>query len=98
MIPTALAKDVLVNRKPRLLFRLSVVVLFRLAARRFCGLLFQEPPRTTRRGLAETNRPRRSQGASGIRMLRIGNPGADLGLDGGAVDRTDTPLVAEPRR
>jgi hypothetical protein len=31
-----------------LLFRLSVVFLLRLAERRFCGLLFQEPPRTTR--------------------------------------------------
>jgi hypothetical protein len=35
MIPMALAKDVLANRKPRLLFRLSVVFLLRLAARRF---------------------------------------------------------------
>ena len=44
----------------------------RLAERRFCGLLFQEPPRTTRRqgavqaprGVADTSRPRRSHGAS----------------------------------
>lgn len=31
-----------------LLFRLSVLFLFRLDARRFSGLLFQEPPRITR--------------------------------------------------
>ena len=55
------------TRKPRLLFRLSVVFLLRLAVRRFCGLLFQEPPRTTRRqgavqasrALAGSNRPPR---------------------------------------
>jgi hypothetical protein len=72
VIPTAPAKDVLAKRKPRLLFRLSVVFLLRLAARRFCGLLFQEPPRTTRRqgavqasrDVADTSRPGRSHGAS----------------------------------
>lgn len=31
-----------------LLFRLSVVFLFRFDVRRFPGLLFQEPPRITR--------------------------------------------------
>ena len=41
------------TRKPRLLFRLSGVLSFRLAARRFRGLLFQEPPRTTRQGTGQ---------------------------------------------
>ena len=36
-------------RNPLLLFRLPVVFLLRLAARMFLGLLFQEPPRRTRR-------------------------------------------------
>ena len=37
------------TRKPMLLFRLSVVFLFRFDERRFSGLLlFQEPPRITR--------------------------------------------------
>ena len=36
------------TRKPTLLFRLPVVFLLRFAARRFLGLLFQEPPRKTR--------------------------------------------------
>jgi hypothetical protein len=37
------------RRNPRLLFRLSAVFLLRTAERTFLGLLFQEPPRTTRR-------------------------------------------------
>jgi hypothetical protein len=48
VIAPALAESVLPTRKPKLLFRLSVVFLLRFAARRFRGLLFQEPPRTTR--------------------------------------------------
>jgi hypothetical protein len=40
---------VLASRKPILLFRLSGLFLLRWAARRFCGLLFQEPPRRRRR-------------------------------------------------
>lgn len=36
------------NRKPMLLFLLSGLFLLRLAARTFCGLLFQDPPRKTR--------------------------------------------------
>ena len=36
------------RRKPRLLFRLSGVFLFRLAERQFWALLFQLPPRLTR--------------------------------------------------
>ena len=36
-------------RKPRLLLRFPVSFLLRLAERRFLGLLFQEPPRATRR-------------------------------------------------
>ena len=43
--------SVLARRKPRLLFRFVGVFLFRLAERRFCGLLFQEPPRLTRLAL-----------------------------------------------
>ena len=45
---TALAAVVLARRKPLLLLRLSGVFLLRLAERRFVGLLFQEPPRSTR--------------------------------------------------
>ena len=40
----------LAKRKPVLLFRLSGVFLLRLADRLLFGLLFQEPPRSTRRG------------------------------------------------
>jgi hypothetical protein len=36
------------TRKPRLLFRLSGSFLLRFDERRLSGLLFQEPPRTTR--------------------------------------------------
>ncbi len=43
--------SVLARRKPRLLFRFVGVFLFRLAERRFCGLLIQEPPRLTRLAL-----------------------------------------------
>ena len=45
----ALAAGVLATRKPMLLFRLSGWFLLRFAERRFRGLLFQEPPRRTRR-------------------------------------------------
>ena len=44
---------VLATRKPALLFRFSVLFLLRLAARRFRGLLFQEPPRKTRQGAVQ---------------------------------------------
>ena len=73
MIAPALAESVLPTRKPRLLFRLSVVFLLRFAERRSSGLLFQEPPRTTRRQGAvqasgvlarSTGRPGRSRGAT----------------------------------
>ena len=37
------------SRKPLLSLRLSVSFLLRFDARRFAGLLFQEPPRITRR-------------------------------------------------
>ena len=36
------------RRKPMLLLRLLALFLFRLDARKFSGLLFQEPPRITR--------------------------------------------------
>ena len=39
---------VLERRKPLLLFRLSGLLLFRLAERQFLALLFQLPPRFTR--------------------------------------------------
>ena len=45
---TALAWTVLAKRKPLLLLRLSGVFLLRLADRKFAGLLFQLPPRSTR--------------------------------------------------
>jgi hypothetical protein len=45
---TILPLSVLAKRKPMLLFRLVGVFLLRFAERRFCGLLFQEPPRRTR--------------------------------------------------
>jgi hypothetical protein len=37
------------TRKPLLSFRLSGLFLLRLAERQFHGLLFQDPPRSTRR-------------------------------------------------
>jgi hypothetical protein len=40
--------SVLATRKPRLLFRFVGSFLLRFAERRFCGVLFQEPPRLTR--------------------------------------------------
>jgi hypothetical protein len=46
----ALALSVLAKRKPILLFRLSRLFLLRFAERRFCGLLSQEPPRSTGAG------------------------------------------------
>ena len=49
LIIPALAENVLAKRKPILLFRLSELFLLRFAERRFLGLLFQEPPRKTRR-------------------------------------------------
>ena len=42
-------RGVLETRKPLLSFRLAVVFLLRAPGRRFSALLFQEPPRTTRR-------------------------------------------------
>jgi hypothetical protein len=41
--------SVLAKRKPLLLFRFVGLFLFRFAERRFSGLLFQEPPRRTRK-------------------------------------------------
>ena len=49
VIAPAPAQSVRPTRKPILLFRLSVVFLLRFAERRFWGLLFQDPPRKTRR-------------------------------------------------
>lgn len=46
---TALAQVVLAIRNPLFELRLSGVFLLRFAERRFTGLLFQEPPRSTRR-------------------------------------------------
>ena len=48
VIAMAPAQSVLATRKPILLLRLSGWFLLRFAERRFCGLLFQEPPRRTR--------------------------------------------------
>ena len=49
MAGQALARcSVLVRRKPTLLSRLVGVFLLRLAERRFCALLFHEPPRKER--------------------------------------------------
>jgi hypothetical protein len=49
VIAMARAQSVLATRKPMLSLRLSGWFLLRLAERRFCGLLFQEPPRRTRK-------------------------------------------------
>ena len=43
------ARPAWARRNPRLLFRFVGSFLFRLAARTLSGLLFQEPPRFTRR-------------------------------------------------
>ena len=48
LMHAALARVVLASRRPLLLLRLSGVFLLRFAERRFAGLLFQEPPRSTR--------------------------------------------------
>ncbi len=48
-----LATRVRASRKPVLLFRLSGSSLLRLAERALSGLLFQPPPRTTRRSQGE---------------------------------------------
>lgn len=64
VIPSALAKIVLASRKPLLLFRLSGLFLLRLAERKFCGLLFQEAPRRTRRqGVDQASGRDAAQGA-----------------------------------
>src|SRR5215831_12863740 len=63
VIPPAPAQSVLATRNPTLLLRLSGWFLLRLAERRFCGLLFQEPPRRTRRDSG----PFRRRGATGAR-------------------------------
>ena len=62
-------RSVRATRNP-LLFRLPVVFLLRFAERRFLALLFQEPPRSTRRqgdgqapGTGRTTRPERWHGA-----------------------------------
>ena len=88
VIPPALAESVLARRKPMLLFRLSAVFLLRFAERAFSGLLFQEPPRSTRRqgavqasgaiGRIEPPAPEdRMAQAPGVGMLRMRHPGAD---------------------
>ena len=56
--PATLPVRVLAKRKPLLLFRFVGVFLLRLAERRFCGLLFQEPPRRTREGAGQEWRRR----------------------------------------
>ena len=50
--------SVLATRKPLLLFRLPGSFLLRLVERRFLGLLFQEPPRSTRAGQGTGQAPR----------------------------------------
>src|ERR1700738_349066 len=50
------------TRKPRSLYRTSVVSLPRLAERRRCGSLTQEPPRTTRRPQSPSVRAEPSAG------------------------------------
>ena len=47
----------LAKRKPLLLLRLEAVFLLRLAERRLFGLLFQEPPRSTRRDFSLGRHP-----------------------------------------
>ncbi len=54
-------ESVLAGRKPLLLFRFVVVLLLRLAAPAFCGLLFHEPPRTTRSPQAGRQAPAADQ-------------------------------------
>ena len=49
-LPGGIPGSVLAARKPVLLFRFAGSFLLRLAERVLFGLLFQEPPRTTREG------------------------------------------------
>jgi len=104
VIPTAPAKDVLANRKPRLLFRLSVVFLLRLAERRFCGLLFQEPPRTTRRqGAVQASRGRlvppaledRVAQPPRVGMRGVRDPCADARVDAASIYRPRPPAITQ---
>ena len=76
MIPPALAQSVLATRNPALLLRLSGWFLLRLAERRFCGLLFQEPPRRTRN----------DGGRSGAGAQRVRGPTAEEIRSSGARD------------
>ena len=77
MIPPALAEIVLAKRNPLFLFRLSGWFLLRFAERRFLGLLFQEPPRRTRRqgvdqapGRAKTRGPETEDERSSATIMR----------------------------
>ena len=89
---TALAVSVRPTRKPKLLFRLFVVFLLRLAERRFRGSLFQEPPRTTWRqgalqasgvvGWIKASAPEdRVAQAPRICMLSVSDPRFDVRID-----------------
>lgn len=46
-LPAPVRRRVFAQRNPMLLFRFVGLLLFRFADRRFCGSLFQDPPRIT---------------------------------------------------
>ena len=82
------------TRKPALSFRFPAVFLLRFAERRFCGLLFHEPPRNTRRsGAGQAPGPARR-----CRMARktvcggAERPAAKQGAARESVQRRNQPL------
>ena len=104
-----LAAGVRARRKPLLLFRFAVLFLLRLAARVFCGLLFQEPPRSTRltggqSGFIGRGRERIEPSAFEEGMAQacrvgvpgMGDPGIYVPLDRGAVNAAHAPAIAQP--
>ena len=98
------ARSVRATRKPRLLFRLLVLFLLRFAERRLSGLLFQEPPRTTRGavqasgalGRIEPAAPEdRMAQAPGIGVVGMRVPGADASIDLIHINTAGSPLIAQ---
>ena len=86
-----------------LLFRLSVWFLLRFAERRFLGLLFQEPPRKTRKGAGQATATDRTihraedrlAQAPGAGVPGVGDPRPDTPLDVLEVYRVGAPAVTE---
>ena len=80
----AAAQSVLATRKPMLLLRLSGWFLLRLAERRFCGSLFQEPPRRTRKDGAVQAPGRKKVRSPAAEEIRSSGAADALSPGGGA--------------